>query len=183
MDTFGRFIRFSLNLSADTVADIVANPRIQYWIDKNKCHGLVYQNSHVNEAKRRVPPVRCELCKFYGHLSHNCSVKDLAFKLNNVVLKNGACRCHICGQLGHPAETGLCPFIACTFCCQNGHWNYMCPNKDKISRTLCFKCQRYGHSTEVRALDLPLWVMHNYLDSKIHLFLRGKKINRYGFLR
>lgn len=67
----------------------------------------------------------------------------------NKVLKNGACRCHICGQLGHPAEAGLCPYIACSFCNQNGHWNYMCPNKDNISRTQCFKCQRYGHSTEV----------------------------------
>ncbi len=151
LDTFGRFVHNSLNLKTDVVKEIVSNPRIQLWIDKIQCHGFVSQSMpRSGEARKRlkVPPVRCELCKFYGHLSHTCSIKDLAFKLNSV-LKNGACRCHICGQLGHPAEAGLCPFIACSFCFQNGHWNYMCPNKDKISRTLCFKCQRYGHSTEV----------------------------------
>lgn len=65
------------------------------------------------------------------------------------VLRNGACRCHICGMLGHPAEAGLCPYIVCSFCHQNGHWNFMCPHKDKISRTLCHRCQRYGHTASV----------------------------------
>ncbi len=154
LDTFGRFFQYSLNLKTDLVEEIISNPRIQLWIEKIQCYGFVTRSIiKSGEAKKiiKVPSVRCELCKFYGHLSHTCSIKDLAFKLNSV-LKNGACRCHICGQLGHPAEAGLCPFIACSFCCQNGHWNYMCPNKDKISRTLCFKCQRYGHSTEVGSI-------------------------------
>lgn len=84
-----------------------------------------------------------------------------------MVLKNGACRCHICGQLGHPAEAGLCPYIACSFCHQNGHWNYMCPNKDNISRTQCFKCQRYGHSTEVFIKKFNLIkLINNFFDFK-----------------
>jgi hypothetical protein len=157
LDTFGQFIRNSLNLRSEIANEIIKDPRIQYWIDRNKCHGFVYQSSSQTTStttttttkKARISPVRCELCKYYGHLSHTCSIKDLAFKLNNVVIRNGACRCHICGQLGHPAEVGLCPFITCTFCHENGHWNYMCPNKDKISKTFCYKCQCYGHMTEV----------------------------------
>ena len=73
----------------------------------------------------------------------------LVFKLYNVAIKSGACRCHICGQLGHPAETELCPYIACSFCRQYGHWNYMCPDIDKVSRTLCTKCERYGHRSDM----------------------------------
>ena len=39
--------------------------------------------TQVDESKRNLPPVRCELCKFYGHLSHTCSVKEVIyFKIN-----------------------------------------------------------------------------------------------------
>lgn len=51
-------------------------------------------------------------------------------------------------MLGHSAESGLCPFIICSFCYQNGHWNFMCPHKDKISRTNCTRCLKYGHRLE-----------------------------------
>lgn len=43
LETFGRFIRYSLNLKSELVKEIISNPRIQYWIDKNRCHGFVYQ--------------------------------------------------------------------------------------------------------------------------------------------
>ena len=79
------------------------------------------------------------------------------------VLRNGACRCHICGMLGHPAEAGLCPYIICSFCHQNGHWNHMCPNKDKVSRTLCLRCSRYGHKAEVNLHPLLYFIYSTLL--------------------
>lgn len=43
LETFGRFIQHSLNLKSEVVKEIISNPRIQYWIDKNRSHGFVYQ--------------------------------------------------------------------------------------------------------------------------------------------
>ena len=43
LDTFGCFIRYSLNLTKEQVKEIISNPQIQVWIDRNKCHGFVYQ--------------------------------------------------------------------------------------------------------------------------------------------
>ncbi|CAF0852849.1 unnamed protein product [Brachionus calyciflorus] len=149
LETFGFFIRYTLNLSPELCKEILSNHKILHWLDRNKPDGFVYHSlPKLDESKQKMAPIRCELCKFYGHLSHNCSIKEQSFKLYNVALKSGACRCHICGQLGHPAEAGLCHYISCSFCRKFGHWNHMCPNIDKVSRTLCHKCQRYGHTTE-----------------------------------
>jgi Eukaryotic translation initiation factor 3 subunit G len=93
-ETFGKFIRFRLNL-------------MQYWIDRNKQHGFVYQTmpkvdeecfmniyeiltQHEQQQQQEEeqqqqqqreqkipPPIRCDLCKFYGHLSHTCTVKEV----------------------------------------------------------------------------------------------------------
>ncbi len=80
------------------------------------------------------------------------------------LLKSGACRCHICGQLGHPAEAGLCPYIPCSFCKQFGHWNHSCPNIEKVSKTLCEKCTRFGHASEVK-----LQILQKYYLKKLEL--------------
>jgi hypothetical protein len=48
LDTFGCFIRYSLNLTKDQVKEIISNPQIQVWIDRNKCHGFVYQTYPKN---------------------------------------------------------------------------------------------------------------------------------------
>ena len=98
------------------------------------------------------------------------------------MLKSGACRCHICGQLGHPAEAGLCPYIACSFCRQFGHWNHMCPNIEKVSRTLCFKCQRYGHRTEVFSIN-TLNSRKLYRDLKKIYFFKVNFLVMLIFLR
>ena len=69
-------------------------------MDKNRSNGFVYQTfpksknqlnyklekQSINEdiiyylvenLKRKMPPVRCELCKLYGHLSHTCTIKEV----------------------------------------------------------------------------------------------------------
>ena len=43
LDTFGSFIRHSLNLTKEQVKEIISHPQIQNWVDRNKCHGFVYQ--------------------------------------------------------------------------------------------------------------------------------------------
>lgn len=43
LDTFGYFITHSLNLQNEQIKEILNNPKIQYWLDRNKCHGFVYQ--------------------------------------------------------------------------------------------------------------------------------------------
>ena len=80
METFSKFIRYRLNLKQDLVDQILTNPKVQYWIDRNKLHGFVYQTppKQDEETTQKVqPPVRCDLCKFNGHLSHSCTVKEV----------------------------------------------------------------------------------------------------------
>ena len=64
METFGRFIRQSLNLKNDLANDIISNPRIQFWVDRNRSHGFVYQtyprsketNSFFRFSRARMNP-------------------------------------------------------------------------------------------------------------------------------
>jgi hypothetical protein len=78
LETFNLFIRYSLNLNQDLIKELISNTKVQFWIDRNKSSGFIYQAyPKVDESKRKIPPVRCELCKFYGHLSHTCTIKDV----------------------------------------------------------------------------------------------------------
>jgi hypothetical protein len=97
LETFNLFIRYSLNLNQDLIKELITNAKVQFWIDRNKSSGFIYQAyPKVDESKRKIPPVRCELCKFYGHLSHTCTIKDVnkkfflykfCFKIFNFRLK------------------------------------------------------------------------------------------------
>lgn len=40
----------------------------------------------AEESSRIVPPVRCELCKFHGHLSHTCSIKEVKNSISTFLL-------------------------------------------------------------------------------------------------
>jgi hypothetical protein len=78
LETFNLFIRYSLNLNQDLIKELITNTKVQFWIDRNKSSGFIYQACpKLDESKRKIPPVRCELCKFYGHLSHTCTIKDV----------------------------------------------------------------------------------------------------------
>jgi hypothetical protein len=73
MDTFGRFMRYSLNLNIDTVIEMITNPRIQYWIDRAKSHGFVYQTNSKSKNNKNNNNNCCLIlmlymsyCLFYG---------------------------------------------------------------------------------------------------------------------
>lgn len=53
--------------------------KIRLWIEKNKTNGgFVYQTQNTKQRDElKYPPVRCDLCKFYGHLSHTCTIKEV----------------------------------------------------------------------------------------------------------
>ena len=80
LDTFGKFLRYRLNLEQNSVSHLLAHPKVHHWVDRNKTHGFVYQTvpKYDDETPQRIPPpVRCDLCKFYGHLSHSCTVREV----------------------------------------------------------------------------------------------------------
>lgn len=83
-ETFQKFIKYQLSLKQDLINQMLSNPKVQNWIDRNKLHGFVYQAVQKEDeisSQRIPPPVRCDLCKFYGHLSHTCSVKEVCMHL------------------------------------------------------------------------------------------------------
>jgi hypothetical protein len=53
--------------------------KIRLWIEKNKSNGgFVYQAQNTKQRDElKYPPVRCDLCKYYGHLSHTCTIKEV----------------------------------------------------------------------------------------------------------
>jgi hypothetical protein len=81
--TFENFLDSTLNLADDVAEQILSNQKVQYWIERNRQNGFVYQsfpiNNQVGSLKdKRILPVRCDLCKFSGHLSHTCSIKEVS---------------------------------------------------------------------------------------------------------
>ncbi len=96
LETFEKFLSTTLDLSSDVTNEILKNQKVQYWIDRNRQNGFVYQtypNIVMNQPEdnnqsdedikfikedKRLLPVRCDLCKFYGHLSHTCTIKEVS---------------------------------------------------------------------------------------------------------
>lgn len=42
LETFGFFIRYTLNLSPELCKEILSNHKILHWLDRNKADGFVY---------------------------------------------------------------------------------------------------------------------------------------------
>jgi hypothetical protein len=43
IDTFTHFARSALNITNELIKEIVSNSKIQFWMDRNKSTGFIYQ--------------------------------------------------------------------------------------------------------------------------------------------
>ena len=53
MDTFSLFVSSALNLKPDIIKELVTNPKIQLWIERNKSNGFIYQAYPKSENNKQ----------------------------------------------------------------------------------------------------------------------------------